>query len=293
MAERDAFGREIDDDSLKNLGWGTSDTPSAPPVPAPPPTPMAPPVNTPITSSRDFGGGGTNTLPTSLPNIPGGRRRSGGSGLGKIVGLLIVFGILGAVAAAVIPAVNSVKDTVNSVTNSFSVPSVSVPGIAVENGTTSITETDAPGEQKPATPPKGLQPRSMLRADALARTLPALRKIGANAQTVRIDAERINATIVTATNKQRIAQIDWAGTSNVVKVPVAPPAALGRFSLSSLSSKAPSRAVARACALLKRPATQVNYLVVSKILGKLSIYVYFKDGTYVRASGDGRQVQRV
>lgn len=279
MAERDAFGNEIGEDSLAGMGWSlsgdASPSPAPAPAPAPPPAPAPVAVGAPPTPPRP-------AMPAStpLPQIPGARR--GGSVAGRLVGWIVALAVIGGIGAAIAGSVAGISDKVKSVTDSFTVPSFT--------STSSATTPEAPA--KPSAPPTGLKPGSMLRADAFARALVKLRTQGSRAQTLRVDAERVSGNVLSSTGRMTVVSLSWDGTSNIVKTPARIPSA-SAVSLRGVSSKAPSRAVARAAAALGRPARAVNYVVLTSFAGQAQWFVYFKDGRYFKASLDGRRVERI
>lgn len=301
MAERDAFGnKKGDDDALADMGWslggsapsvpggtptGVPSTPvPVPPASAPPPSvsiggtpPAAPPA--PVFRMPDA---------SSLPQIPGVHRGGFGAGLGRMVGLLITLAVIGGIVAAVIGGVNSVSDKVRSVTNSFSIPS-----FTTATGTTPTPTSESPSTpSKPSAPPTGLAPGSMLRADRFGPALVKLRSKGSRAQTLRIDATRVSGNVLDASGRMTIVSVSWNGDGQVIQTPATLSGA-SAVSLKAVTSKAPSRAVARAAALLGRPARRVNYVVLTEFAGTAKWFVYFTDGKYVSASLDGRRVQRI
>jgi hypothetical protein len=298
MAERDAFGnKKGDDDALADMGWSLSggavsmpetstvsapsDVPSAPPPPAPAPAVTVSAPSAPSYSPGPIPG------PSSLPNIPGpGRGFNVGGAIARLVGIAITLAVFGAIAAAIIAGVNSVGDKVKSVTDSFTVPTFTSP-------TTTGNSPTTPGKTaKPTSPPSGLAPGSMMRADRFGVALRRFRAVGSRAQTMRVDAQRVSGNILDKSGRMTVVSFSWDGQSQVVRTS-ANLSAASAVSLKGVTSKAPSRAVARAAAAHGRPARDVNYLVLTNFAGTSKWFVYFKDGSYFSASLDGRKVQRI
>ncbi|HEX6388184.1 MAG TPA: hypothetical protein VFZ89_02015 [Solirubrobacteraceae bacterium] len=290
MGKRDAFGNEIEENPLDAMGWKAGDPAPPPasvggvtassgsPIPTMPPAPPAPPA---MPAAPRL----SPTMPTQLPNIPGGSSFDPGRWIGRGIGLIIFLAIFGGIGVAVYSAV----DTADKVRRTFSIPSFTTP-------TVSIPSTSTPGTSqtpsKPAQPPAGLQKGSLVRAGEFGKALVAIRKIGGRATNMRIDPTRISANVIGADGLLRIASVTWDGNVQDIKTSSDQSSAQS-VSLSTVSSKAPARALARSAGLLGRPARNFNYMVLLNFAGKPQWVVYFKDGKYVRASLDGRSVQRV
>jgi len=291
MAERDAFGNIIgEDDPLKDMGWsvGGERTAASDPVPsAPTAPPTAPAMSATPQSPRQFTQPAMPSAPPRLPNIPGGGGPNVGRIVGRFVALAVFLAIGGAIAAAVIGGVDKVKD----VTDSFTVPSFSVPSVSVP--TPSVPTAESPSTpSKPAKAPVGLQRGSMIRAEAFGKALVRLRQEGGRAQTLRLDAERVSANLLTKANALRIVSLTWDGNAQVVKTS-SHLSGQQTVSLAGVSSQSAERAVKRAAAMLGRGASKVNYLVLTNFAGTSQWFIYFKDGKYLKASLDGRNVQRI
>ncbi len=307
MGKRDAFGNEIegDDNPLDSMGWkiGQQAEPSglpanpvaaAPPV-APPVAPTMPTMPTMPASPSAQPRFDAPSLPTQLPNIPGGGRSfNAGAIIGRLISLVIVLAVLGGIGVGVFAAFDTAKDVKNAFTvPKFTVPNATVPGITPPATPEEPTKSQTPSKtSKPASPPSGLQPASLLRADEFGRALVKMRAQGGRVQTMRVDPTRISANLLNKANSLRIFSTTWDGNVQTVKTSSVL-SGTATVSLTAINSKSPSRAVARAASLLGRTARQVNYLVLLNFAGNPQWMVYFKDGKYVRASLDGRQVQRV
>jgi hypothetical protein len=296
MGKRDAFGNEIGgDDSLGAMGWKvgeaapaptigdppTAPVASAPPVTPAPSVPPAPTMPTLPTAPRL-----SPTMPSQLPSIPGGSGFNPARLVGRFIGVIVFLAIFGGVGLAIYSAV----DTADKVKKTFSIPSFTTPQVNVPPTSNPAPQPQTPS--KPAQPPAGLQKGSLVRADAFAPALVKIRQQGTRAQTLRVDPTRISANVLDANSALRIASVTWDGSVQTIKTS-STLAGASTVSLNAISSKAPSRALARAAGLLGRPARTFNYMVLLNFGGKPGWVVYFKDGKYVRASLDGRSVQRV
>jgi hypothetical protein len=311
MGKRDAFGNEIEENPLDAMGWKigqpvppasmgetTPVAPASPPpavpvsvsAPAAPTMPSTPPMSTgpipPPAPTMPTVPRLSPTMPTQLPNIPGGSGFSAGRMIGRFISVIIFLAIFGGIGLAVFSAV----DTADKVKRTFSIPHITTPQINIPGTSTPAPQTPPPS--KPSQPPVGLQQGSLVRADAFASAIVKIRQQGTRAQTLRLDPTRISANVLDGSNKLRIASITWDGNVQTIKTSTTL-AGASTVSLNAVSSRAPSRALARAASLLGRPARSFNYMVLLNFAGKPEWVVYFKDGKYVRASLDGRSVQRV
>jgi hypothetical protein len=189
--------------------------------------------------------------------------------LGFAVGFALIAGVAGAVIAMVAGTADDAADKVRGV---FS------------------TARQAPVPRHGG--PAGLQPGSMLRADELSKALPKVRAHGSRVQTLRIDAQRVSATLLGRDSRLIVMAIAYDGTSTVAPTEVHP-RGIETTPISAVTSIAPSRAIARAAAKMHRPATAVDYVVLTRFAGESLWVVYFKSGAYFQASLDGRRVKRL
>jgi len=189
--------------------------------------------------------------------------------LGFAIGFALIGGIGAAVVASVVGTADDAADKVRGVLS---------------------TARRTPTEHGPG--PSGLQPGSMLRSDALIKTLPKVGAHGSRVQTLRIDAQRVSATLLNRDSRLVVVAIAYDGTTTVAPTEVHP-TGIETTPISAVLSKAPSRAIARAAAKLRRPATAVDYVVLTRFAGTSQWVVYFKSGAYFQASLDGRRVKRL
>jgi hypothetical protein len=180
VPERDAFGREIGEDSLQGLrGEDAAPPPAAKPAPAPAaPAPVAP-------SSSP---GPRPARPPSSPTFP--TRRRSGPGLWRLVPVLIVVAVAGVIIV-------SASHTVSSVTHAFK--GITVPDFHVP----SPPSTPVPG---PA--PTGLTGRSMLRPANLRHALALLRSgPGGHVKFLRVAPDRVDAQLVASAGRLELLQV--------------------------------------------------------------------------------------
>lgn len=180
MPERDAFGREIGEDSLQGLrGEDAAPPPAAKPAPAPAtppaPAPATPPAPTPA-------------RPPSSPTFP--TRRRSGPGLWRVVPVVIVVAVAGVIIA-------SASHTVSSVTHAFK--GITVPDFHVP---------PPPRPPVPGPAPTGLTGRSMLRPDNLRHAISQLRSgPGARLKFLRVAPDRVDAQLVASADRLELLQV--------------------------------------------------------------------------------------
>jgi hypothetical protein len=309
MGKRDAFGNEIksEDDALDAMGWKVGDpTPpasmgetSAPVVAASsgvqPTAAAQPTVIQPTATSTSIPTAPrvqAPRMPSQLPSIPGGGGINMVGGIINAIRLVVVLAIVGGVGFGIWSAVDTAKDVTNRFTiPRFTTPQVNLPGITTPTATPGSTATPEK-PVKPSQPPVGLGPRSLVRAEAFAPALVKVREQGTRAQTMRVDPTRISANVLSNDDLLRIVSVTWEGNLQTIKTSSRLTGA-STVSLKNVSSQSPSRALARSAKLLGQPARNFNYMVLLNFAGKAEWVVYFKDGKYVKASLDGRSVQRV
>jgi hypothetical protein len=276
MGERDAFGREKGEDSLKQMGWIASGRAAWEPPAVEPGDPLAKPE--PATDvfaageavapfSRKPRAALTEPEPSAAEALPAPeqpprptwtrRRRSRGPSLAKLIVLIAILGAgaigLGKAADAGRNAVDGVRGQIDDTIHSITSP-------------------------QPVSPSSS---RSLLRAgplkDALAK-LPSGRLVS-----LRVAAERIDAQVI-AGGKRHIVQVRADGSKTDVSVPAAP-----KEATLHVNSQAPMR-IARTAARRSRLAVaKVDYLV----LGGDGWLLFFKGGEpHYRASASGRNVTK-
>lgn len=276
MSERDAFGREKDEDSLAEMGWSwTADAPPASPTsatPATPPTPSPPAMTSmPVTPEPVF-----TTVPTppamsaGAPSGPGWtpgpptmvrlRRRR------RMRGIMIPLILIGLVALAVGGATTALQTGSGAIDDFQS---------AIRDATENAVPTVA------AEPPTGVESGSLLRPAALKAALAKLpsRQIAS----LRVAPERINAQVY-VDGKMHVVQVGADGVISDVGTPVG-----GAGKRMKVDANAPNRIVRTAAKRAGRSPARVSYLV---LLGN-EWQLFFDDGLHYSASANGRKVKRV
>jgi hypothetical protein len=263
MGERDAFGREKDEDSLREMGWRLSrppavtpgdplaapDVPAAEPVAPEPATPAEPAAPEPATTLLPAAEAPA-PAPAAKPPRPAApsfarRRRRAGPSLAR---LLILAAILGVGFVVVSRAIDAGRDAVERIGGG------------------------------PAAAGSLLRPAA-LRA-ALAR-LPRGRLV----QPLRVARDRIDAVVISGTTRH-IVQIRAGGGIVDVKAP----AGRRQAALPRIAAGAPERIARVASRRAGRRAADVDHLVLTRA-GWL---LFFKDGgPRYRATPAGRRIARV
>jgi hypothetical protein len=286
MGERDAFGREKDEDALAEMGWrsslafsgGAAAPPAAPGHPAPePPVAPAEPLAAgdpplPRAPAEPLAAGdpplprapasppaaGDPPAPAAAPKPPpprrrppafARRRRRRGPSLARLL-ITVAIGVAGLIGVSA--AVDAGRGAVDGIRGT-------IDGIVSPN-------------------PRAKQPlyrAAALRA-ALAK-LPAGRLVY-----LRVAAERIDAH-VTSGSTRHIVQVHHDGRTVDVKAPAGP-----RRARLTVDPAAPARMIRTVARRSGRPASRVAYLV----LRKDGWLLMFDDGVNYRATAAGRAVER-
>jgi hypothetical protein len=277
MGERDAFGNEKGEDTLAGLGWTSGGATPAEPAPAPgsvpPPAPAAtrppaPPPPRPVSSlSAGSGVGAASaneafgaTTPTlasssSIPPPPGiprvNRTFSGLRLFGMLLRLVVPVVVLIIIGGTVFSVGDKVSDSVNDVRRAIStgIDEITVPTVTAEP------------PAAPAAAPVGLGKGSLLKAGNFRKAIALLRPEGSRARSVRVAADRIDATIVTASGFIRQVQITWEGERRRLSQTGPGFTQASTFTLSSLDAGAPSRLARSAAGRAKTGASSVDYVV--------------------------------
>jgi hypothetical protein len=262
MGERDAFGREKDEDALAEMGWRGSPAPAAPappvlaaavpPVaadPLPPRPAPAPPVLAAAVPQVAADPLPPRPAPTPRP-VPVfvRRRRSSGPSLARLL-------IFVAVVAVAFIAVSTALDAGRKAVDGFG-------------------PIDVGGARVPSAP------QSLYRAAALRAALdrlPAGRLVS-----LRVAAERIDAQVIRG-GTRHLVDIRNDGRSVDVKAPAGAPQPRLK-----VDPAAPARFIRTAARRAGRPASTVEYVVLAEHGWSL----FFADGVHYRANAAGRAVKR-
>ena len=279
VGERDAFGREIGEDTLKEMGWSGSATPprqepprTAPPpqwtkppsgAPASPPTP-APPTATPFDMGEAWSmGGGQKATPAAIktaatapPSVPlqryQGRRRRGS--FSKLIFLMIVI-VLAAAGAGML---------------------IQLGGDAVDRGQRALR--DAIPTAVPVTKPPAVEAPTSFFSTA------SVRKALAELPGGRVTMLTISPGSLSATGKRKIVHMSADGSVTTIASPTAIPGKAIK-----VDPAAPSR-IARTIA--KRTRSEIESMTLTSIIGPAQWNITLANGRRYTASANGTHVKR-
>jgi hypothetical protein len=245
-------------------------------LPPPAPAPSSPP---PPPRGDPWAGSSARPWAESATQTPFRRRR-----FGFAPKLMVFLAVLGVIAAAAIPLIKAIDDTIDD-----------IPSFTVDVPDTPSSPGDSPGGGggggEKAEPPVGLSRQSMLLRGNLS---PALRKLrgemGGKLMYMRIEAQRVDVQVVRG-SKLISAQAPWNGDPRIFPAVTAPSGGK-TFAWSAIDPSAPRQFVTAVTRKAGRPSSQFNYAVLIDAIG-LEWQVFLKDGTHYRASPDGRSVSRV
>jgi len=262
MSDYDAFGRKKDDAGLGDLGWGTSDSPTAPPQPAETPVPATPQASE-LTS-------------TAPPSAALGRRR----GRNPVVALVqfavlaaIIFGIYSTVTAGG-EAVDQARGVIDALDD------------GVGQATTTTDEDDSV--------PERVEARALFKPRGLSSALELLeQEVPGKVSNLAIRRDRIDIQVFRAGNLRfvSLAADAEAPTIHTTQTGVALPAY--PLSYEEINPTAPARLIRAAGARLGKAPSQVDYLVAQKFTGTVQWGVYYKDGAIAQGDSRGRYVRRI
>jgi hypothetical protein len=248
VAKYDAFGREIGEDTLAGLGGGSTPQPQ-PQEQEPEPVPRDTPAE-----DAPAPVGATRVTPPR-PQITQRRR-----GLGRRVGLLAAL-----IYIAIRLFTNGDDDAK---------PRSAEPPAIAQGGGASTQDADV---------------RTLLHPQQLAA---AVAKLGAadlgRPFNIRLAADRIDATLLTADNRIRVVQVSPQLEVRTIATTPGSTAGADPFSFADIRSTAPQRLIRSAARRLHERRRRVDYLVLGGFGGTLQWAVYFKDGRYGVGDGRGR-----
>lgn len=304
MPEYDAFGREIGEDTHSGLGGSDADSksrarpadewtaeqlasasaaeaPAAPPPvpvtalqPGSPLQPQQPQAQPPPHQQQQRIQSPSFNVPVSGISMP--RRRR--SGVGCLVGLVVLAGVIAIPVFAVISLVGDATDTIDSVTGTIDSLDPGAP------------DEDEPGQ--PARPPTGIAGTSMVARPHVVRAVRRIERAGiGRIWQFRLAPERLDVVTVKG-SRLRTAQINYKG--DFTRGPDTPGGAGARpIAFSDIDAAAPARLVRASKRYGVRPK-QINYLVLSNLPGIGVRWVaYFKNGVYVAGDRHGRGPQKI
>ena len=302
MPKYDAFGREIGEDSLEGLGWTAGGTVPPAPQPVPRPEPVSPAVSVPPIAQPQPAATSTPQTQSAFdappppppqsstvfgtPQFKRVRRRRGPAGI-RIMSRLITLVVFVAIAATVVPNITrDIKDATDIKIDLGGDPTpIPFPGIGKDG---------KEKQSKPAKPPVGLGPRSMIRPAAFRRTMADLRRreLG-QVRSLRLAPERIDTQLLTSRGRLRSVQHTYAGDFQQFSLSGGGLAHLGTVPFAKLDPAAPQRLVKAAAERIHKSTSKINYLVASEFDGTVQWVAYFKGGQYFLADQRGEIVRRI
>ncbi len=269
VGERDAFGREIGEDTLKEMGWSGSATPprqeparTAPPPqwtkPPSTPEPAPPATVTPFDAGEAWSVGGGNEKPVaktvSAPPVQRyqGRRRRGS--FSRLILLMVVIVLVGAGAGT----------------------AIRLGGDAVDRGQRALR--DAIPTAVPVTKPPAVEPPTSFFSTA------SVRKALAELPGSRVTVLTISPGSLSATGKKTIVHMGADGSITTVASPTAIPGKAIR-----VDPAAPSR-IARA--IKKRSKSRIESMTLTSIVGPAQWNITLANGRRYTAGANGTHVKR-
>lgn len=305
MGERDAFGREKDENTLEGMGWSTPSTSrrSEPPV----------------TVSRESLPGmdadvnhdgipGTHAPPgrtfpehRGVPTTPARRRPSRVGGLLRaVLPLGFVLLVFGGVIAGIVGAIRDAVDSVDGPDIEFPrAPSIDPEVDEADEEAAADTRPAEPSEPQdttPAAPPQGLQRGSLLLASNFAAVKAKMRtgRYG-RLKNISLRPDRINAQFVTKDGRLRSVAFGPGGSAEELSVSGPGFSGIKTIPIAPINTAAPFRITRSAAGRLKRPATSVDYVVYfgEDFVGEIVWGVFMKDGRAFQADTRGRILRQI
>jgi len=314
MGDRDAFGREKDEDTFQGLGWTSSGETRSTDAPVPVSHETLPGM---VADVNHDGIPGTHAPP---PRAYADRPRSSGGGMpddgrldlgpvATVLGFLfrrflplaVVLAILGGVGAGIVGTISDTVDDVQSSSPDFPEAPVIDPG---GNGSSEGGEETPAGseaepaeaEPVPAGPPEGLQRGSMLLASNFAAVKARMRtgRYG-RLKNLSIRPERINAEFVTKEGQLRSVTFEPGGKVDEGSLSGGGFESLPTMPIGPINTAAPYRMARSAAGRLKRETTAVGYVVYygEDFVGDLVWGVYMKNGEIFQGDTRGRILRRI
>jgi hypothetical protein len=258
MGEYDAFGRKKGEDTMSDLGWGA--TGQAPPPVERPATPDVSISNSSPSPSADW------SPAQPSPIAPSGPRRRGRNPMVWLIQLLV----LGGLAAGIYFAVDSGKDAVDKVRDSFN--TFTVPDSNSNSGTPNIAPPEDP---EGSTPPQQVAPRKVFTAQGLKESLKIMeRETPGKLQNFTMRPDSISYQVQHG-RKWQLASLDSdAEIPDITTTQERAPADTG-IAYGQIDPGAPARLIRGAGARLNKARSDVDYLVLQDI-GTVRWIVYFK-----------------
>jgi hypothetical protein len=201
----------------------------------------------------------------------------------KLVVFLIVIGVIASVGSSLVGAGKDIRDAVSDLPSASKInDEVSKPSQAVK-------------PEKAQSPPTGVSSNSMIARRNFAPAINRLRKSGLGSlRTLSIRPERLDAQLLTKGGSLRSVQVRYdepaiddfgAGSSGFSH--------LETVLYSKIDTAAPGRLARSAAGRARRPVSQVDYVVLSSVLGKTTWIVFMKGGRAYMANAHGSITRRI
>ncbi|MTD46661.1 hypothetical protein GKE82_20800 [Conexibacter sp. W3-3-2] len=290
MGERDAFGREQDEDPLAAMGWATPPTRERREAAVPAVTASATTLPGMEPGTEREGIPGTHgppprSFPERRARQAGTTDAAGPSAGARLVRALVSIGILFALLGGVMSAV------VGSITDAIDGPDVTVPRFTAPVPPTPQTPAGPDGEA-----PVGLERGSMLLRSSFAAAKATMRsgRFG-RLKNLSLRPARIDAQFLTGGGRLR--NVEFLPGGKVEQVSLGPPGFGGAQTIpvAPINTAAPYRLTVAAANRLGRPTAEVDYVSYygEDFVGGLVWGVTFRDGTTFQGDSRGRIVRQL
>ncbi len=312
MGERDAFGREKDENTFQGLGWTSSGETRSTDTPVPVsretlpgmdadvnhdgiPGSHAPPPRAYADRPQSSGGG----MPDDGRIDLGPLARIGRAVFRRLLPLAIVVALVGGVGAGIVGAISDAVDDIDVASPEFPQAPVIDPGAGQETDDAGdeAAQAGVEGEETtPAGPVEGLQPGSLLLASNFAAVKAKMRtgRYG-RLKNLSIRPERVNAQFVTKGGQIRNVTFGPGGRVDEGSLSGSGFGSLPTIPIGPMNSAAPFRMARSAAGRLKRPDTAVGYVVYfgEDFVGDIVWGVYMKDGEIFQGDTRGKILRQV
>jgi len=296
MPKYDAFGREIGEDTLAGLGGDPGSTPQPTPSPVPADGWSEPSGRDEAPAPAVFSGG--SEVPIAPPpaqepasfTIPGqipvaGRpkkTRRGTSGLGCLIGLVVLAAVIAGPIIAIVAIVGETADTIDTVRD------------GIRDAQDGITATTEPG-QEALPPPSGITGRSMLAPATLGKAMQALQQQDGRLGGITIWPERVGVDLVAERDVYRNVTL-WHDGRLDAGDPIDVGIARDIIGWDRIDPVVPRRMVVRSAKRLGIPPSRIDY-----VSGQFDVFddeplrwlAYFKGGQIMQGDENGRPERRI
>lgn len=288
MAKYDAFGREIGEDTLAGLGGSSAEREQDLSQERVEAQAQAAPVDDPPRAEPQREPEAPGSEPSVFADrpvfVPAGRKkRSLGrrAGCGCLTLIVLIPLLLVALGAAL--ALLGVETDPEVETGQIDVRPVETPA---------QTAADKPAE--PASPPRGLESRSLVRRANFARAMKRLRaaKLG-SVSSLRVAPDWIGAQLITKGGRLRNVRLTYDGKLDSTGGVGSGFKHIRTTPFARINSAAPERLTRSAARRLGHKTTRLDYLVYSPGGGQYAWGAYFKGGRIAQGDGRGTFVRRI